>query len=245
MPFFGSGGGSAASNMVGATSSAAGTAGLVPAPAAGDDDKFLAGDATFGVAPRYISPCLPNWLTGTFATRNEGNPYTSGAYGYVIGANRLGLCPVFIRKSGTYTVIGLNIQNDAAKTSTNIRFGIYNVSNSTLRPTTLISDSGDVTYTNNSTVSGTISAYLKSGFYWAALVTDGTHNLSGGNGLQANLQLSTHVVGFSASNPSNYYNQSVGQPYISHTFGALPSDISSSTISFNNDGSWPTIFLRI
>ena len=46
MPFFGGGGG-AAGNMVGATSSTAGTAGLVPAPAAGDQDKVLRGDATF------------------------------------------------------------------------------------------------------------------------------------------------------------------------------------------------------
>lgn len=33
--------------MTGATSSAAGASGYVPAPAAGDDDKFLAGDGTF------------------------------------------------------------------------------------------------------------------------------------------------------------------------------------------------------
>ncbi|WP_273823015.1 hypothetical protein [Pseudomonas asplenii] len=36
--------------MVGATSSAAGTKGLVPAPAAGDQDKFLGGDGTYKVA---------------------------------------------------------------------------------------------------------------------------------------------------------------------------------------------------
>ena len=35
------------SNMTGATSSAAGAAGLVPAPSAGDEDKFLAGDGTW------------------------------------------------------------------------------------------------------------------------------------------------------------------------------------------------------
>ena len=33
--------------MTGATSSAAGTSGLVPAPAAGDQDKFLKGDGTW------------------------------------------------------------------------------------------------------------------------------------------------------------------------------------------------------
>lgn len=38
----------ATSNMVGATASVAGTAGLVPAPAAGDGGKFLRGDGTWG-----------------------------------------------------------------------------------------------------------------------------------------------------------------------------------------------------
>jgi hypothetical protein len=36
--------------MVGATASTAGTAGLVPAPAAGDEDKVLKGDGTWGEA---------------------------------------------------------------------------------------------------------------------------------------------------------------------------------------------------
>ena len=35
--------------MTGATSSAAGTSGLVPAPAAGDIDKFLKGDGTWSI----------------------------------------------------------------------------------------------------------------------------------------------------------------------------------------------------
>jgi len=66
MGFFG-GGGSAASNMVGATSSAAGTAGLVPAPAAGKQNSVLMGDATFlnlddiKMLPDQVSDCVL-WL---------------------------------------------------------------------------------------------------------------------------------------------------------------------------------------
>ena len=52
--------------MVGATSSAAGAAGLVPAPAAADKDKFLKGDGTYG--------------TPANTTYNEA---TSSAYGLV------------------------------------------------------------------------------------------------------------------------------------------------------------------
>jgi hypothetical protein len=51
MGFFGGGGGAAPANMVGATSSAAGTAGLVPAPAAGKNTRALFSDATFGEVP--------------------------------------------------------------------------------------------------------------------------------------------------------------------------------------------------
>lgn len=44
------------SDMIGATSSAAGTHGLVPAPAAGDDTKFLAGDGTWKTVSLYDLP---------------------------------------------------------------------------------------------------------------------------------------------------------------------------------------------
>ena len=43
-------------NMTGATDSAAGLAGLVPAPAAGDDTKFLSGDGTWKTVSVYNLP---------------------------------------------------------------------------------------------------------------------------------------------------------------------------------------------
>jgi hypothetical protein len=58
MGFFGGGGGAAPANMGGATSSSAGTAGLVPAPAAGDEDKVLRGDATFDF---NFNPSINRW----------------------------------------------------------------------------------------------------------------------------------------------------------------------------------------
>ena len=66
MGFFG-GGGATVSNMVGATSSTAGTAGLVPAPAAGKQNSVLMGDATFlnlddiKMLPDQVSDCVL-WL---------------------------------------------------------------------------------------------------------------------------------------------------------------------------------------
>jgi hypothetical protein len=242
MGFFGGGGGAAPANMGGATSSAAGTAGLVPAPAAGDNDKFLAGDATFGIAPRSVSPCLPDWLTGTNSQSAEGFIYGTGLYGYAIGANRLGLCPIFIRQGKTYTKLGGRIANDAARTSTKFRVGIYNASATNLRPTTLIVESGELTYTSNTLQEGTISQYIKSGFYWLALVTDGTHLFNGAQGWGSQGALTAFVTGIRIGN-TGIYAPSVTQPYISHTYGALPSNVTSSTISFNNDNSFPQLFI--
>lgn len=42
-------------DMTGATASAAGTRGLVPPPAAGDQDKFLKGDGTWGAISSGIT----------------------------------------------------------------------------------------------------------------------------------------------------------------------------------------------
>lgn len=50
--------------MTGATSSAPGTSGIVPAPAAGDDGKFLRGDGTWN------NPPLPPDMTGATGSAN-------------------------------------------------------------------------------------------------------------------------------------------------------------------------------
>ena len=56
------------SAMKGATSSAAGTSGLVPAPAAGDQEKFLRADGTWQKAGGSSGDCLP--LTGGVVSGN-------------------------------------------------------------------------------------------------------------------------------------------------------------------------------
>ena len=55
-------------NFVGATSSVAGSAGLVPAPTTSDPDKFLKGDGTWGTPP-----------TGPTYTAGTGISITNGA----------------------------------------------------------------------------------------------------------------------------------------------------------------------
>lgn len=65
-------------NMVGATASEAGEAGLVPAPAKGDDGKFLCGDGT------YKSPCEIECVKGMIEDVDELKMLNSHDY-YVAG----------------------------------------------------------------------------------------------------------------------------------------------------------------
>ena len=85
MAFFG--GGASASDMVGATSSTAGTAGLVPAPAAGDQRKFLTGGATFLNVADQALPTTPIRRTNGIAFASSGASGNGGratATGYVL-----------------------------------------------------------------------------------------------------------------------------------------------------------------
>lgn len=52
------------STMTGATSSTAGTSGLVPAPAAGDDTKFLSGDGLWKTVSQYSLPIASSSTLG-------------------------------------------------------------------------------------------------------------------------------------------------------------------------------------
>lgn len=62
-----------ADTMTGATSSAAGAAGVVPAPAAGDDGKFLSGDGTW--KPMF---CTVKTLSSTQSITSNSQTYLTG-----------------------------------------------------------------------------------------------------------------------------------------------------------------------
>lgn len=70
----------AAKNMTGATSSAAGAAGYAPAPAAGDNEKFLRGDGTW----QSLAPTMFYWHEDQIS--GDGNLYTDADYTTVADA---------------------------------------------------------------------------------------------------------------------------------------------------------------
>ena len=72
--------------MTGATSSANGSEGLVPAPSAGDQDKYLKADGTWGATDTKVTNTLATttkaYVTGTTsATTNTGTQvFDTGVY---------------------------------------------------------------------------------------------------------------------------------------------------------------------
>lgn len=112
----------AATDMTGATASAAGTHGLVPAPAAGDDTKFLGGDGTWKDVPAELSGLTDVDLTSLSdgqllrydATAQKWENYTPDKIvsevlsNYTITAN-IGISEIFVARYGNVVMVSVTI----------------------------------------------------------------------------------------------------------------------------------------
>jgi len=78
MGFFGGGGGTTPVNMAGASSGTAGTAGYVPAPAAGKNTRGLFSDASFAEIPLF--PQYKNTATGAYISTWSPAHFDGGGY---------------------------------------------------------------------------------------------------------------------------------------------------------------------
>lgn len=73
--------GAAAAVMTGASASAAGSAGRVPAPAAGQQDKYLRGDGTWAAVPdSYVLPTASASVKGGVRVRESDGAHMEGEY---------------------------------------------------------------------------------------------------------------------------------------------------------------------
>lgn len=168
MAFFGTGGASVA-NMVGATSSAAGTAGLVPQPAAGNQGKALIGDGTFSFA---VFPSGGNygtdyvgWPTLTYIGSNSLTARTTSS-DYIIRGG------MFFPK-GTYNRIGLYISTAATGGNKNCKIGIYDTDSSG-KPSSIVA-SGTLNCDNVGVSEASVNDFtLDSKFYYTAYIFQAT-----------------------------------------------------------------------
>jgi len=164
--FFG-GVGASVADMVGATSSVAGTAGLCPAPAAGDERKFLFGDATFkgNLFAPSVGPILKSSTRYYFpygmVSRPEGTD--TGNFNNTNGAI---LVPHVI--SGSDTISNIVFINHTANANTDLELGVFSSDINTGWPLTKITQ---VTTINlGSTAAGTMvttaATASVSGLFW-------------------------------------------------------------------------------
>ena len=224
MPFFG--GGAAPANMVGATSSAAGTAGLVPAPAAGDQRKFLRGDSTFSDPVSLPETRLPP----------SGNYFGFPSAGYlsetgISQATALNFSPIFVPIGDTYTIIAIhNLSTNASGTA---RLGLYNFDTSNARPSTLIVDAGTVSLTTAGIKEATISVTLNRGLYYGACVA--SHSVSyfcGGNYSWYHVFNGSHATDTirHGSNTNSFYWSGTGSNALNN---GLPANAQTTGVVFN------------
>ena len=230
MGFFG-GGGSAASNMVGATSSVAGTAGLVPAPAAGQERLALSGSGNF--YPYLYKPKILSGSGQLYAVLGA-NSRTNVTYAF--GTNKTFFSPIILPE-GTVTALAITFFSQA---NGDIRIGLYDSATDDL-PTNLITSGSASTSSSaaaNAMVSITgLSSAIKGGLYYCAF------HQSGGNSVNTISQgeATAWVHGnFSNGHSSGYFYQIDNAGYSS---GAFPNPRSGTLTMFN--GNYPLIVVTM
>jgi len=211
MGFFGGGGGAAApADMVGATTSVAGTAGLVPAPAAGEQTAFLGGNATFTQA-------LYNLPIHKLDNTNFYVPIGFGGNVNVNSTNSVSnLTPIFL-PNGSIDRLSC-YQNSASGTGTGY-VAIYST-NANGKPLSVLTSgsfsitSGESAVEKAVTLSPTYA--IKAGLYWI-----GYHNTNITANYKATGNASTTIALFTG------------------TRAGIDAHYSAARISIASAGTWP------
>jgi len=216
--------------MGAASSSAAGTAGLVPAPAVGDQIKFLDGSASF----RYLLPVLDpitfsNSNYNTLAFKTSGS-YSSGS----LLSTRLYFCPILVQKDTTYNRLGMRYGSIAG---CKCRIGLYNCSVTSFSPTTLVVDGGEVGNATNTNYESTINVSLKKGFYFGCLIPAADTSM---NCIAAYSDYMQCLMGTNQGASLNAFRDLF---YYTTTYGALTGDLTSSSFTAEA-ANIPSIYLR-
>lgn len=238
MAFFG-GGGASASNMVGATSSAAGTAGLVPQPAAGDEDKQLLGSGTFVQTAPFQ---LTNYTSGLFAFHVincfggfERNSVT-------LTADEIYFSPVFINFPFTFDRI---LYSNRTSQQSNFKFGLYTHDRSAGLPKTLLVESANVaTITGSATTEVTVnSTFLKPDVYWICLVSasdiPSTYRIADDSKIRTGSLLiggndTANLAGWAGSSVQGISVETIKYAFSYSGSEALPTTLSAGSFSIAN-----------
>jgi len=176
MGFFGGGGGGITPvNMVGASTGTAGTAGYVPAPAAGKNTRYLASDATFGelpLLPQYKNTEASRYIGGYLETNtaNTGSP--------TIKVRNFNL--VYVPSDGQIDVLAYRVAT-APASAFNMHIALWQVNEDGTVGSYVIGGTGSTGTSSSTNINISVSATsVKRGFYWYSFTSDTT---SGGTPL--------------------------------------------------------------
>jgi len=169
MGFFGGGGGGTTPvNMVGASSGTAGTAGYVPAPAAGKNTRYLASDASFGelpLLPQYKNTATNNWISVFQMTAAGGSAS--------INARVRGFYLIYVPSDGNIDTLGYRVGTAPTTTAFNLHIALWEVNEDGTVGSYVIGGVGSSGLTSNVNISISISSTaVKRGFYWISATAD-------------------------------------------------------------------------
>jgi len=187
---------SGGSNMTGATTSAAGTAGLVPAPAAGNPTRALHSNGIFEEVALY-----PNYKgSGTWLRSPLTELHSATNVSSVTNLLRRFVI-MFAPADGTIGLLGLRYPN-AVTTGYNINLAIWQMGETGL-PSTYI-DGGNIsvlTGVGNTEYTLVVNAPIKRGYFWVSHTANATEN--SGAFATFNIGASTNVWWLGATQTNN------------------------------------------
>jgi hypothetical protein len=173
MGFLGGGGGTTPVNMGAATSSAGGTAGYVPAPAAGKNTRVLFTDASFGEVPLF--PKYKNTAAGAYI--GMWNPYQSNGGGFS-GTRVRNFMPIYIPSDGQIDKLSF-ITASAGTPAVNCHIALWENSETGTPSTYVIGGTASTGVAASTAIDVTVSATdVVRGFYWMSLTAETQTNVT-------------------------------------------------------------------
>jgi hypothetical protein len=196
--FFG-GGGTAYSNFTGSSTTVTGASGLVPAPAAGKNTRYLASDANFGEVP-----LLPQYKNTTAARYicNVMDGYTANAGSPTIKLRLFHL--MYVPADGQVDVLAFRTST-APSSAFNVHLALWQVNEDGTVGSYVIGATGSSGTAGNTNINISVTATnIVRGYYWMSFTPDSTPT---GNVIEVastNAQIYyTRFLGGTSVTPSN------------------------------------------
>jgi hypothetical protein len=165
--FFG-GGGTAYSDFTGSSTTVTGSSGLVPAPAAGKNTRYLSSNATFGelpLLPQYKNTATNNWISIYTPSQATGSgTLTTKVRGFYL---------LYVPSDGNIDTLGFRVATAPVVTAFNLHVALWEVNEDGTVGSYVIGGTGSSGLSNTTNISISISSTpVKRGFYWISGTSD-------------------------------------------------------------------------